>query len=89
MCMDGREHPQDWRKALPMRPELATELRDGLLQDLVAVGMIVEVARRVLDGSDRAEMCSLLDSASQTIESDLERLRAVIDRLGGPLASGE
>lgn len=68
----------------PMRPEVATELRDGLLQDLVAVGIIVSMARRSLNDGAAGEACSLLDSAQHTIETDLERLRSVIDRLGPP-----
>jgi signal transduction histidine kinase len=68
----------------PIGPEVATELRDGLLQDLVAVGMIVGMVRRSLDAGATDHACSLLDSAQQTIETDLEHLRSVIDRLGPP-----
>lgn len=69
------------------RHYLAYELRDGLLQDLVAIGLLVEAARLTFregdsgDGSaaDRAD--ALLAQAAATIEDDVQRLRSVIDRL--------
>jgi signal transduction histidine kinase len=66
---------------------LAYELRDGLLQDLVAVGLLVETARRGLRASRgasdvrRADAESALEQAAATIEQDLRALRSVIDRL--------
>ncbi len=72
---------------------LAYELRDGLLQDLVATGLLIEAARRALRDeagvpdtgaggaptADRAE--ALLARAAETLEGDLASLRSVIDRL--------
>ena len=75
----------------PDQRYLAYELRDGILQDLVAIGLLVEAARQVLredadgraDGQeereDRAD--ALLARAAATIEGDLQMLRSVIDRL--------
>jgi signal transduction histidine kinase len=66
---------------------LAYELRDGLLQDLVAVGLLVETARRGLregrGAADlpRADVESALEQAAAAIAQDLQSLRSVIDRL--------
>jgi signal transduction histidine kinase len=66
---------------------LAYELRDGLLQDLVAVGLLLEAARRGLRASDVArdvttlEAEALLEQAATAIQRDLSTLRSVIDRL--------
>lgn len=66
---------------------LAYELRDGLLQDLVAVGLLVETARQGLraspgvSGVSRADIEAALEQAAATIEQDLRLLRSVIDRL--------
>ncbi|MCK9486735.1 MAG: histidine kinase [Dehalococcoidia bacterium] len=59
---------------------LATELRDGLLQDLVAAGMLIEVVRRSVD--DPARLERTLDTLSRTLQCDQRSVRSVIDRLG-------
>ncbi len=61
---------------------LAYELRDGLLQDLIAVGMLIEGARRSLrDGGPAVSIEALLGSAGDALSSDVEDLRAAIERL--------
>jgi len=70
----------------PDQRYLAHELRDGLLQDLVAVGLLVEAARiAIREGegteAERAHADALLARAAATIEGDLAMLRSVIDRL--------
>lgn len=62
-------------------PTLACELRDGLLQDLLAVGLLIEGARACLrDGStDEAEL--LLSHAATAVGCGVEELRAVIGRV--------
>ncbi|MEX2032621.1 MAG: histidine kinase [Dehalococcoidia bacterium] len=66
---------------------LAYELRDGLLQDLVAVGLLLEAARRGLRAGDAdrdvtaVEAEALLEQAATAIQRDLNTLRSVIDRL--------
>lgn len=63
---------------------LAYELRDGLLQDLVAVGLLIEAARQALRDDDpdaQARADALLAQAADAVEADLGALRAVIDRL--------
>lgn len=66
---------------------LAYELRDGLLQDLVAIGLLVETARQGLRGGHgatdipRGQVETALEQAAATIEQDLQLLRSVIDRL--------
>lgn len=63
---------------------VAYELRDGLLQDLVAVALLIEAARRALrDGEPDAQERSdaLLAQAAEALEADLSALRSVIDRL--------
>ncbi len=66
----------------PSPAVLATELRDGLLQDLVAAGLLVEVVRNCI--GDPARLERTLDTLSETLESDQRSVRAVIDRLGLP-----
>ena len=66
----------------PTTAVLACELRDGLLQDLVAAGMLVEVVRRSI--GDPARLERTLDVLSQTLEGDQREVRSVIDRLGLP-----
>ena len=62
--------------------QLATELRDTLLQDLVAVSLMIRIAHdQPADGLDAR---TLLEGADAVLRSDLQQLRAVIDRLGPP-----
>lgn len=60
--------------------QLATELRDTLLQDLVAVSMMVRYAR------DDAQLSpeGVLEDAESILSRDLTQLREVISRLGPP-----
>ncbi|GMU40794.1 MAG: hypothetical protein AMXMBFR23_16600 [Chloroflexota bacterium] len=61
------------------RHHLAEELRDGLLQDLLAVALLIESARRGLrNGSPEA---ASLDLAAQRLVVDIEEVRSLIDRL--------
>lgn len=61
---------------------LAWQLRDGLLQDLVAVGMLIEGARRAIRDEDSAERVDvLLRHAAEALSGDLDDVRAAIDRL--------
>ncbi len=57
---------------------LAYELRDGLLQDLVAVSLLIRAAREARTPRDAD---ALLAQATATVEADLSLLRSVIDRL--------
>ncbi len=68
----------------PTTTAVATELRDGLLQDLVALGLMLKIAERALGGEPLPGAGTALASAGSVIETNVLRLRAVIDRLGGP-----
>ncbi|MDA0302177.1 MAG: hypothetical protein O2822_06585 [Chloroflexi bacterium] len=57
--------------------ELSDEIRDGLLQDLLAVGLIL----RHLEQSASDDAARHLASASQAIEADVRAVRGIIDRL--------
>ena len=57
--------------------ELSDELRDGLLQDLLAVGFIL----RHLEQTTTADAARRLASASEAIEADVQAVRGIIDRL--------
>lgn len=65
----------------PTAVALATELRDGLLQDLVAAGMLVEVVRRSVGDPD---LNRTLEALARTLQGDQRCVRSVIDRLGPP-----
>ena len=61
---------------------LAYELREGVLQDLVAIGLLIETARLALrSGAARSDVDAILQSAQGAAQSDLAELRSVIDRL--------
>lgn len=61
---------------------LAYELRDGVLQDLVAIGLLIEAARGALRaGAPVEEVEALLARAQVTARGDLDQLRSMIDRL--------
>jgi len=61
---------------------LAHRLRDGLLQDLVAITMLIENARRTLpQQADAAEVDAILQRAHEAAEGDIRELRALIDQL--------
>ncbi len=56
---------------------LSNEIRDGLLQDLVAVGLLL----RHFDQTLPEEMRACLASASAAIDADVRLVRGLIDRL--------
>ena len=61
---------------------LAYELRDGVLQDLVAIGLLIEAARGALcAGAPHEEVDALLVRAQTTARGDLDQVRSMIDRL--------
>jgi len=61
---------------------LAWELRDGLLQDLVAVGLLIEGARRSLrDGGSFGDAEALLCQAAGRLHVDADEVRTAIARL--------
>ncbi|MDO9444415.1 MAG: histidine kinase [Dehalococcoidia bacterium] len=66
---------------LDHRSTLALELRDGLLQDLVATSLMIEVARRALPDGTSANARERLATAASTIQHDIEEVRRVIMRL--------
>lgn len=60
--------------------QLATELRDTLLQDLVAVQMMIRIAHeRAIEPP-----IHVLRDAETILSTDLDHLRLVISRLGPP-----
>lgn len=63
------------------RSTLAVELRDGLLQDLIATSLMIEVARRALTEGTPAAAEERLASAASTIHRDIEEVRRMIARL--------
>ncbi len=61
---------------------LAYELRDGVLQDMVAIGLLIEAARGALrSGASRSDVDAILARAQTTASADLGALRSMIDRL--------
>jgi len=56
---------------------LSDEIRDGLLQDLLAVGLIL----RDLEHHTSAEAASRVATASRAIDADVLAVRQIIDRL--------
>ena len=61
---------------------LAYELRDGVLQDMVAIGLLIEAARTALrSGAPRSDVDAILARAQKTASTDLGELRSMIDRL--------
>lgn len=61
--------------------ELACALRDGLLQDLLAVSMLIEGARRHVEDEGEAEAHELLSEASATVRANVSMVRMLITRL--------
>jgi hypothetical protein len=70
------------------RVEAAVDLREGVLQDLVAVGFMVNALRSSLDeqGSMDPGTARMFQRVSATLSSDVERLRSAIFELA-PLAA--
>jgi len=61
---------------------LAYELRDGVLQDMVAIGLLIEAARIALrSGAPAEDVDAILARAQTTASTDLGELRSMIDRL--------
>lgn len=61
---------------------LAYELRDGVLQDMVAIGLLIEAARTALrSGASLDDVDAILVRAQTTARTDLGELRSMIDRL--------
>lgn len=61
---------------------MAYELRDDLLQDLVAVGLLIEGARCALRGdATGADADALLQEAASALQRDQATVRSMIDRL--------
>jgi signal transduction histidine kinase len=56
---------------------LSDEIRDGLLQDLVAVGLIL----RHLEQTSESETVRRLTPAATVIDADIRVVRGLIDRL--------
>lgn len=56
---------------------ISDEIRDGLLQDLLAVGLIL----RDLARHSSPESAPRIASASQAIDDDVRAVRGLIDRL--------
>jgi signal transduction histidine kinase len=56
---------------------LSDEIRDGLLQDLRAVGLIL----RQLETTASEGAARRIASASQAIDADVRAVRGIIDRL--------
>ena len=60
----------------------ARALCDGLLQDLVALGMLTSALREQLDETGTGtELFELIETASDSIERRAEEVRALITRL--------
>lgn len=58
--------------------EVAREWREGLMQDLVAVSIMVRTVRAHLTA--KGESVPLLDAASGTLDSDLEMVREALQQ---------
>ena len=56
---------------------LSNEIRDGLLQDLLAVGLIL----RRLEGAAPEDGRDEIAAASAAIDEDVQVVRSIIDRL--------
>ncbi len=66
---------------LGLRDPLAAELRDGVLQDLLAVSMLITAARSPLHGAGCERAATLLDDARAMLQEDVAQLRGVIGAL--------
>ena len=55
-------------------------LRDGLLQDLIAVRMLIGEALPALPAEAEA-LRSALDRATDTLDADIEGIRTILDHL--------
>lgn len=65
-----------------MGNDLGCRLRDGVLQDLVAISLLIVGARQGLHtGANPREVDAMLAQAQRAAEGDLDQLRAMIDEL--------
>ncbi|MDA0815278.1 MAG: histidine kinase [Chloroflexi bacterium] len=61
---------------------LECRLRDGVLQDIVAISMLIVGARQALhQGGDPREIDAMLARAQHAAEDDADKLRSMIDEL--------
>jgi len=78
---EGTPHERPGEVGVDMS-EIGGRLRDGVLQDITAISMLILGARQALHrGVDPHEVDRLLAQAQSAAEGDLEELRAVIDDL--------
>lgn len=74
-------HTADAPCLLPREMRLSEEIRDGLLQDLVAVALILRDLERHAEAEEATEERCRLASASTAIDADVRAVRALIARL--------
>ena len=68
-------------RARIVKRAVSQEIRDGVLQDMVAMGMITSALRARFAAEDADEHLRLLDTLSATLSEGAERLRLVINDL--------
>lgn len=68
-------------RARLVKRAVSREIRDGLLQDMVAMGLITSALRAQLRDHQEGEQLRLLDTLSTTLATGTERLRLVINEL--------
>lgn len=68
-------------RARLVRRAVSREIRDGLLQDMVAMGIMTQALRARLRHDEADEQLHLLDTLSDTLATGAERLRLVINEL--------
>jgi signal transduction histidine kinase len=64
-----------------MRDHVAAALRDGVLQDLLAVSMLINAAHAQLPDRGPERTHELLEHAQETLRTDLDALRILIAAL--------
>ena len=70
------------RPSVPMREmRISVEMRDGLLQDLVAVAIILRDLEQHAEAEEDDEVRRRLASAAAAVEADVCAARRLIDRL--------
>ena len=60
---------------------VSTQLREGILQDIVAMGMITTALQRHLDVDEQDSTATMLRLLGEQLSKDAERLRSVIAEL--------
>lgn len=73
---DRAAHPEPG-----VRDPIAAALRDGVLQDLLAVSMLLSAASARVGGKGAEPLHALLGDARETLQNDLAILRALIAAL--------